>query len=89
MKLITYTMQYLTSILSLGTSDKNQERMNDLEKRVHDLEANVNDLAFCIQQLAATATSLAAHISKQPSDHLDSYLDDIKKDDDDGSGYLH
>ena len=93
MKLITYMMQYLTSILSTETSKETEssKRIDALEKRIKDLEQNIQELAFCIQQMAATVGTLITHTAKQTDSvsSADDYLDSLLKDDDDGSGYLH
>lgn len=100
MKLITYMMHYLTSILSLET-DKDHDKedtektlevtVKTLEDRVQTLENNVNEIAFCIQQIAATIQALVSQQiqTSQRETSIEDYLENIKKDDDDGPGYLH
>lgn len=92
MKLITYTMQYLTSILSLGTTEEERhlrDKVDSLEEKVLILEGNVNELAYCIQQLATTITAVVSNTVQSSNSPMDDYLDSLGKDDDDGSGYLH
>ena len=91
-------MQYLTSILSLGSSSKIkslEKRVEILEKELDhsleknkELEANISDIAVCIQHLAASMTTFALQGVRSASveDPLDSLL---LKDDDDDKGYLH
>ena len=86
MKLITYMMQYLTSIPSQKNSEE-ENKIKDLEKRIEALEANVSDLAYCIQQIAGTITTIVTPPT-QSSNPVDDYLDSLSKDDDD-TGYLH
>lgn len=92
MKLITYTMQYLTSILSLGTTEEERnlrDKVDALEEKILILEGNVNELAYCIQQLAATITAVVSNTAQSSNSTMDDYLDSLGKDDDEGSGYLH
>ena len=92
MKLITYMMQYLTSILSPGTS-KSQDyesleaRIEDLERRTANVEASLSEIALCIQQLAGSLASVITQVSSR-KDPLDDLLSGPGSDDD-GSGYLH
>ena len=92
MKLITYTMQYLTSILSLGTTEEERnlrDKVDALEEKILILEGNVHELAYCIQHLAATITAVVSNTAQSSNSTMDDYLDSLGKDDDEGSGYLH
>ena len=94
MKLITYMMQYLTSILSLGSSSKPtsksdlEKRIEELESRIETHEASINEMAFCIQQIASSISTIMNHATSQARDPLDELLEKSGTDDD-GSGYLH
>ena len=92
MKLITYMMQLLTSILSPKKAkpeiSEETQKIEMLEEKIRILESNQEELAFCIQQIAGTLTSIATHAAAGSKDPIDEILK-FSGNDDDGSGYLH
>ena len=91
MRLITYMMQYLTSILfpprrESKKSNVDEQRIKEIEKKIEVMESHIGELAFCIQQVAASIAGIAAQSTS--SDSLDDFLKTAGSDDD-GSGYLH
>jgi len=96
MKLMTYTMRFLTSILSKETTedqikkadlDEQNEKIASLEKKIETLEANLEEVSYCIQQLASTISIVITQITPSPKDPLDEVLKSHLDDDD--KGYLH
>ena len=96
MKLITYTMRFLTSILSKETSEgqvkkagfeKQNEKIAALEKKIETLEVSLEEVTYCIQQLASTISVVITQMAPAPKDPLDDVLKSHLDDDD--KGYLH
>lgn len=96
MKLMTYTMRFLTSILSKETSDeqikkadldKQNEKIVALEKKIETLESSLEEVTYCIQQLASTISVVITQMTPAPKDPLDEVLKSHLDDDD--KGYLH
>lgn len=96
MKLITYTMRFLTSILSKETSEdqvkkadfeKQNEKIAALEKKIETLEVSLEEVTYCIQQLASTISVVITQMAPTPKDPLDEVLKSHLDDDD--KGYLH
>ena len=103
MKLMTYTMQYLTSILSIKNSNKSrngvetkvdqlQQDIIDLKKENELLRKDVEEVVLCINQLASSMATVIGHMTPSPAnkkDPIDEMLDSFWKKDDTGGGYLN
>ena len=97
MKWTTYMMQYLTSILSLGSSSKIkvlekrieilQKDVEELTEKNKDLETNISDIAVCIQHLAASMTTFALQGIKSAT--TEDPLEALLSKEDEDKGYLH